>query len=320
MQLDEIKTLLKNSFGQKNWSRARLIYDCLLNLARTFEKPAARLYPVPLDEIKAALLSLGIGKGDRLLIHSSAKDLFAAVPEDNGMGEMNIVRYSKEIVEILLDLVGLDGLIMMNTDSIPNLKAFAFEGQVFDYRKDYSRRGWISEMFRRRPDVCRSVHPVYNVTAWGKGASQLVADHEKSTPFTMDENSPWYKMTLIGGKVVLLGASYEQNSMMHMPECMNPDTFPRPIFYHLPFRFKYIDSQGQEKVMPTMLQVCDYVSGMPTNYCIYMQSKYNLFNTKQLYRTQIITYDCAELYRRMVEEMKDGVVWYDSRFRPGRGQ
>ncbi|MCE5271116.1 AAC(3) family N-acetyltransferase [bacterium] len=320
MKLDKIKGLIKKIIGRKNWYRAGLVYDCLFSLARTFDnKTSDKGFPVPVEEIRAALVCLGIGKGDRLVMHSSAKNLFEAAREDTGLSQTNIVNYSRDIIEMLLDLIGPEGTLMMNTDSISNLKAFALDGEVFDYRKDYSRRGWISEMFRRRPDVCRSVHPFYNVTAWGKDAAEMMESHEKSTPFTMDENSPWFRMTCIGGKTVLLGATFEQNSLLHLPEYTHAAVFPRPIFYHLPFNFKYINRQGKEKVMPSMVQVNDYVEGMPTCFSLYLQSKYNLFKIKELHRTQITAYDCAEFYRAMVKEIEAGVCWYDSRFRP-RGE
>src|SRR5207244_4106605 len=122
------------------------------------------------------------------------------------------LEYATAILELLFELVGSDGTLVMPTDSVKGYPRFSRRGDVFDYETMPSRRGLITELFRRRPGLYRSIHPFYNLSAIGPRAKELVEEHGLSQPYTMDEHSPWYKLTMGGGKVVLLGLDFEINS------------------------------------------------------------------------------------------------------------
>ena len=54
------------------------------------------------------------------------------------------------------------------------------EHPVFDSRRDPSCVGILSELFRQRPGVVRSLHPTHSVAALGKDAREYTAGEEKA--------------------------------------------------------------------------------------------------------------------------------------------
>lgn len=85
------------------------------------------------------------------------------------------------IVDALMERIGEGGCLMM--PSYPTGLAMAQyldSGEVFDARLSPSKVGVITELFRRRPGVHRSLHPTNPVCAWGRGAEELLCDHDKS--------------------------------------------------------------------------------------------------------------------------------------------
>jgi aminoglycoside N3'-acetyltransferase len=225
---------------------------------------------------------------------------------------------------VLVDLVGVEGTIVMNTDGITHENVFrAWAGQVesdeplFDHRRTPSRRGLISELFRRRPSAIRSVHPWYNMTAEGPRAEELLCDDVLSTPYAMDEHSSTYKLTTGNGKVVLLGSGFDLNVPMHLIEYVHPDEFPRPVYVNRPSRMTYVARDGSVQSIDVLLHASIfYVKlGVSThNFCTYLQSKYGIYRSRSFARASIVAFDAREQYDVSLREMRDGVTQYDPRF------
>ena len=110
------------------------------------------------DDILYSLRLMGIREGDILLVHSALSSIgdVAGGPDS--------------VIDALLDAVGDEGTIVMST-----LTGWF---QPFDAQTSPSAVGTISEVFRRRPGVLRSLHPVHSVAAFGKHAATIVAGHE----------------------------------------------------------------------------------------------------------------------------------------------
>jgi hypothetical protein len=115
-------------------------------------------------EICEALRHVGVKAGDHLLVHSSLR---AVGPIDGGVDAM---------VDGLLDAVGPDGTLAMPsfhyTRPLPE--------PWFDPATTPGKTGWLTEVFRRRPGVLRSLHPAHSVSAIGPRAASFLADHRTS--------------------------------------------------------------------------------------------------------------------------------------------
>ena len=334
----QIKNFLRNSLSPLNYKRAAIIKRCLSDLKDTFYKssdiiPRPKTYPIPVQDIKDTLVQMGINRGDVIHVHSSLSHLYRGSPTPVGNININKLIYARKIVQVLLDIVGIEGTVTMNTDSLKppagwlqrSVSGKLNSGDIFDYSKDPSRRGLISEVFRTRPDVIRSVYPYYNVTAWGRFAEELIKDHHLSTPYVQDKNSPWYKITQMNGKVVLLGRTFDVNSPIHLVEYLHPEEFPRPVFFSKPVQMLYVDRNKRVCEMEVMLHISGaaaaggrlFVPGSLFKFSRYLDEKYDLYRIRQFESdVQIVVYDALAQYEAFYSEMKANVTWYDPQFLP----
>lgn len=135
---------------------------------------------------------IGLRLGDRVVVHSSLR----AVGLD-----------AEELLDRLLDAVGAEGLVVMPT--------FTYDNENFAPDMP-SRTGALAEVFRRRPDALRSLHPTYSVAAIGAGAAELLERHERTGATAVD--SPLDRLAGSGGLVLLLGVGQTSNTTAHVGE------------------------------------------------------------------------------------------------------
>jgi aminoglycoside 3-N-acetyltransferase len=111
-------------------------------------------------QIKETLLSKGMKPGDHLLVHSSLRSVG---PIEDGPGAL---------IDALLEITGSEGTLAM--------PAFNYRRYLplphFDARTTPGRTGALTEIFRKRPESLRSLHPTHSVTAQGKRAAEFLAD------------------------------------------------------------------------------------------------------------------------------------------------
>lgn len=166
--------------------------------------------------LKSDLQALGIKTGDAVLMHSSFKSL--------GSVEGGI----QTLVEALLSVIGDSGTLLVPTLSF---RTVTVDSPVFDYADTPSCVGAISEYVRHMDGAKRSIHPTHSCAAIGAKRDWYVQGHEKDcTP--VGENSPFYKLSEDGGKVLMLGCGVAPNTSMHgveekfgVPYVLAPEKF-----------------------------------------------------------------------------------------------
>lgn len=169
------------------------------------------------SHIASGLRSLGLDPGDKVLVHSSLSALGRV--EDG----------AEAVIDALLEAVGPEGLVVVPTFGGP---------QPFDRRTTPTTLGVIADRFWRRPDAVRSLHPTHSVAAIGKGAEELIRDHEKA-PTAYAEGTPYHRLTQEGGKILLLGVDQDRNTTMHTAEALSGAVYLTSI------QGTYIDDSGQ---------------------------------------------------------------------------
>lgn len=104
-----------------------------------------------------------------------------------------------------------DGLLVFPTHTWGTLS----EGNpVFDVKETASHIGILTELFRHRPGVVRSLHPTHSVAALGEDAEEFVAGQEKyDTPAARD--SVWGKLLDRKAKILLVGVDFRRNTFIH---------------------------------------------------------------------------------------------------------
>lgn len=151
------------------------------------------------------------------------------------------------IIDTLQTRLTTSGCLMM--PSFPTAGAMAdyiSSGQVFDVRSSRSRVGALTEIFRKRPDVARSLHPTNSVAAWGQPKAYYLADHEKSiTPY--GRHTPFGRLAESDNTFILIMETHIHSYLHHLQERVD---FPN---IHLPglADAKLINTDGQSVQMQT---------------------------------------------------------------------
>ena len=158
-------------------------------------------------QLARQLVSLGVGHGDVVLVHSSLSGLGWV---DGG---------ADAVGRALLDAVGDRGTMLF-----PTLTGTGEDGPNspphIHLRDTPCWTGAIPEAARRHPEGVRSVHPTHSVTAIGARAEELTRGHEESAS-PCDARSPYVRLIDEGGKILLLGGvTHESNTTLHALEEM----------------------------------------------------------------------------------------------------
>jgi len=172
------------------------------------------------EELVKAIKSLGLGRGDALILHSS----LSSIGRVEGGAET--------VVEAFLDVIGPEGTLMAPT--------FVAPGEVFDPENAPTGLGSIAEAVRKHPKAVRSRHPLASVAAIGAAARELVKDHEKAET-AHGEGTPYMRLAEMGGYVVLLGVDQDRSTTLHTPEAL-------ARLPYLKVRSKaYLDENGRKR-------------------------------------------------------------------------
>lgn len=173
-------------------------------------------------DLVAGLRTLGLEPEDRVLVHSS----LAALGRVEGGADT--------VIDALLEAVGPRGLVVVPTFATP---------RPFDRRTAATPLGAVPDRFWRRPEALRSLHPTHSVAAIGVGAEALLRDHEKA-PTAYAEGTPYYRLAMEGGKILLLGVDQDRNTTLHTAEALAGAPYLKEI------TASYIDDQGETITIP----------------------------------------------------------------------
>lgn len=155
------------------------------------------------QDLVDALHTLGIKRGDMLMVHASLSS-FGHV--ENG---------ADTLIDALLETVGADGIVAMPafTDCTEG-----GSGGVFD-PETTPPAPWIgitSELFRTRKGVVRSAHPTHSVCAVGNRVAEFLHQADPADCFASD--GPWAKLRDRGGYILLTEKSIGSNTFLHACE------------------------------------------------------------------------------------------------------
>ncbi len=144
------------------------------------------------SQIVHGLKKIGLNRGDHLAVGVSFRSLG---PVDGG---------PDTFIDALIDAVGPDGTVMMNTHTIFfNLAEvrLGWTDYVFDAQTTPCVTGIVAESFRQRKEAFRSRHPTCSIAAIGKHARFLTEGHDENA----DAYMPFRKLAEINGKYLAVG-------------------------------------------------------------------------------------------------------------------
>lgn len=182
-------------------------------------------------DIIDVLICSGVKPGRPIIVHSAYSNLY------NYEGTPN------ELIDAILDYLGPEGTLCM--PSFPEDRRNP--DKIFDVNNSPSAAGYLTEVFRKREGVKRSLNKLHPVCALGKDADLITSSHVNSK-ICFDKLSPFYIIGELGGYIVNIGMpKWYVGTGEHVCEALLYDELS---FFHNKFSeeitFTYIDEKGQE--------------------------------------------------------------------------
>lgn len=193
------------------------------------------LRPVRATDVRRALDAVGIEPGDTVCAHSALSRL--------GYVEGG----PRTVIDELRDRLGPSGtLLMPSFPTSGSMLAYLDSGLPFDPGSAPSRVGLITEVFRRLPDVHRSLHPTNAVCAWGARAAEYLEGHERSeTPYGPD--TPFGRLVADPRAKILMIETHVHSFLHHLQERV---AFPN-LFLPETREARFLDRNGNEHTLRT---------------------------------------------------------------------
>jgi aminoglycoside 3-N-acetyltransferase len=196
---------------------------------------ARALFAYTPAQLEAALATLGIEPGDAVMVHSGFR------PTSGFVGSPG------DAIDAMLRAVGPEGhLLMMSIPYRGSSQRYAESAPLFDVRRTPSAVGLISEMFRRRAGVTRSLSPLHPVLVHGPLSAWLAADHDTALR-SCGQGTPFERFLSLKGKLVFFDAPYASMTFFHYVEDLCRDRLPLELYEAAPMAIRVRDDAGQER-------------------------------------------------------------------------
>ncbi|MFN0305856.1 MAG: AAC(3) family N-acetyltransferase [Burkholderiales bacterium] len=193
------------------------------------------------DDLLAALRSVGIHSGDSVMLHSA-------------FGREYGYRGSADsLTDVFVDAVGPTGHLLMV--SLPYRSAsidYIRSGRPFDVRHTPSMMGIVSELFRRRDDVIRSLHPTHPILVRGPRAQWFVDEHPDCL-YPCGPGTPFDRLAEVDGKAVFFNVPFDTYTFFHYLEHLIAPHLPFSLYMNEPFTVPIIDRDGRSRMVTTFV-------------------------------------------------------------------
>ncbi|RMF83041.1 MAG: aminoglycoside N(3)-acetyltransferase [Nitrospinota bacterium] len=182
-----------------------------------------------------SLQRLGLERGAVVCVHASLSRLG------------HVVGGADAVIDALMETVGTTGCLLMPSFPMTgSIVRYLEEGEPFDVRHSPSRVGLVTEVFRQREGVLRSLHPTNAMAAWGQGAWELLRDHEKS-PTPYGAHTPYGRLAEQEESFILMLETHVHSLLHHLQERVDFPNLFLPEEREAPF----IDEAGLRRTMRT---------------------------------------------------------------------
>ena len=156
-----------------------------------------------IKDLQKQLEDMGLKHTDAVMIHSSMKAIGDVENRADG------------VIDALMDYFK-DGLLMLPTHTWAYMDA---ENTLFDAVNQESCVGILTNVFRKRANVVRSLHPTHSIAAFGPNAKEYVANEENvGTPAAPE--GVWGRLPSVNAKIMLIGCNHIRNTFIHSVEEM----------------------------------------------------------------------------------------------------
>lgn len=144
------------------------------------------------------LAALKVDPAGTLMVHVAYK----AIGEVEGRGDT--------VLDVLSSYMQ-DGLLVLPAHTWDNVGQ---QNPVMDVLHTPTCVGVLTDMFRKRLGVHRSLHPTHSLSALGKGAEDFVSGEEGITT-PCGTNGAYYKLWERDAQILLIGVNFSRNTYVH---------------------------------------------------------------------------------------------------------
>jgi amino acid adenylation domain-containing protein len=197
----------------------------------SFTKRFLSYSPAQLEE---KLREIGLTEADTVYMHNAfnAFNGFSGGPQ--------------QIIDCILNVIGDSGNLLMVSMAYTGSTEDYLKGvKTFDVIKAESSMGIITEIFRRKKNVVRSLNPAHPILAFGPDAKWITSDHDK-TLYSCGKGSPFEKITKLNTKAFFFDVSFRTGTFFHYLEDKFKDCSPVQLYDDEPLENTVIDSNGNE--------------------------------------------------------------------------
>ena len=150
------------------------------------------------QDLLSQLTELGIDPHGTLMVHLSCK----AIGDAEGRGDT--------VLDALMEHMQ-DGLLVLPAHTWRNVNA---DNPVMDALHTPTCVGVLTEMFRKRPGVLRSLHPTHSLAAIEKDAQAFLQGEEHiQTP--CGKGGAYYRLWERNAQILLIGVIFIRNTFIH---------------------------------------------------------------------------------------------------------
>jgi len=252
-----------------------------------------RLFSYNSEKLKRAFRELGIERGDTILVHSSFNFFngFQGNPQD--------------VIYCLINLLGENGnLLMVSLPYESSSYEYLRKGPVFDVRSTPSKMGILSEIFRRKEGVFRSLHPTHPLLAFGKDAAWIVEGHHKCL-YPCGKDTPFDKFRSRNGKVLFFDVPFGTFTFIHYIEDEIKDMLPFQLYRNEPMTARVLGYNGDEFIVKTFTFGDFAVKNRNPSILENFLLKEKMLKKTKIGKTKLMLVgaeDAVQCARKMVEE------------------
>jgi aminoglycoside 3-N-acetyltransferase len=150
------------------------------------------------NDLKKYLVNLEVDPKGTLIVHFSYK----SIGDVAGRGDT--------VLDAFMEYMGT-GLLVMPAHTWDNVGK---TNPVMDVLYTPTCVGILTEMFRKRPGVLRSLHPTHSLSAYGTGAKDFLSGEEHiETP--CGKGGAYYRLWERDAQILLIGVNYTCNTFIH---------------------------------------------------------------------------------------------------------
>jgi len=151
------------------------------------------------NRLLSDLKKIGVAKGDHIAVTLSFKSIGY------------VIGGPQTFIDALLEAVGTEGTIMINTHTRSFIPSLMPPDYIFDKTKTEPSTGIVPRTIIKRIESMRSHHPTHSVACLGKMAEYLTRGHDE----TSNSYLPYEKLAEIGGKYLAIGIGNRLVAIRH---------------------------------------------------------------------------------------------------------